>query len=256
MFIYRIKTNEMQHRNLSIFVLFVAFGFASCNEKATNGALNEVKSSVVTISGKVIQSCDDNTPVTNLEIYLKGDQHVNEFGCNPKYFSAITDSEGKFTFQYNLKELCKPGMTLFIACDYQNTFKSLLGDLPRNQKEHNQNDPSIYKDVIVYYKNTNLHVARLKSNKSYSEADTVFYDLGFGRHGELTYKFTVGPFVDNQIIDTFISHSSVRLHPQKIGYGFPFRMNTNDGSWIPLKAEAISFYPCGYLNPIYVYLPD
>lgn len=134
-----------------------------------------------------MHSCDNPIPVVGHKLSIRSSKSI----VNPE---LSTDSEGRFALPYEL--------------DYRQLDHIVLRDenvdyligIPKKENI----------DVgDIYLKDNYFAFLQLSVNRPTSESDTVFYDWwGYKRVGSKSVKnyrkFKVGPFTDDQILDTIV----------------------------------------------------
>jgi hypothetical protein len=144
-----------------------------------------------TIKGRVVQSCFDSTPASSLNLIL---QYSGSGVSGAKTFvagSATTDKDGYFTLTYENIEQTITGM--YLTRDVSFGQSPILWDIPVNTDLQIEN---IYRNIIIN------RIYKIKvGSKITSIYDTIMYNAG-----SIT-KFVIGPFFDNQIVDSLLLNS-------------------------------------------------
>ncbi len=146
-----------------------------------------------TITGKLVKSCDNPIPMINRSFDLW--YNTNGGGKSDLKATATTDSLGNFKLIYTTTPHSVSSTLDIIEA---NGFgqKTLLANILQNT---NIDIGNIYTDTNVFI------VAKIKTEKTYSTNDTLFYFLGSFSANK---KFIVGPFANNQILDTIVTHQT------------------------------------------------
>jgi len=164
----------------SIFLILAFFVIMLSNCKRDD-------SQVYTISGKVVKSCDNPIPISNLafELWYYSDGKRD----NANKGSGVTDANGNFSINYTSTPGGFNSRLELITSNGPYGQKPLLSKIPQNR--------NIYVNHV--YTDTNFFmVVKIATEKSYSDKDTLFYSVS--NAGK--FKFIIGPFSNNQHIDT------------------------------------------------------
>jgi hypothetical protein len=141
-----------------------------------------------TITGKVVKSCDNPMPFANLpfELWYYSDSKRD----SKQHATGVTDENGEFKISYTHTPNGFNSSLNIITANGPFGQKNLLYNIPQNQNIHADN---VYTDSNYYL------IAKINTEKSYTALDTLFYNIGLPL-GQ--YKYVVGPFSNNQIVDT------------------------------------------------------
>jgi len=141
-----------------------------------------------TIKGRVVKSCDDQEPISNLSFELWFDDDGTR--GSQKLANGITDQMGSFSINYKSVNGAFNSSLDILTKNGTYGMKPLLSKIPQNK--------SI--DVGNIYVDTNYFIiVRLKTSKSYTSNDTLFYSIASKSN---QYKHVIGPFINNQVIDS------------------------------------------------------
>lgn len=138
-----------------------------------------------TIKGQLLKSCDNLTPIENVKLILDYDCNCN---ASKILTETFTDANGKFEFKY--KSVL--GNDIVIRGKQPNglgTVNYLFG-IPINKDL----------DIGTLYKDSSFFaILKIVQKRQSTYNDTIFYDVFRSANFR---KFVVGPFVENQILDT------------------------------------------------------
>jgi hypothetical protein len=150
------------------------------------GCKDENEDKVYTITGKVVTSCDNPVPVANLpfELWYYSDSKRD----SKQHATGVTDEKGYFSVQYTQTNGGFNSSLELILANGPFGQKPLLSKIPQNQ---NLNIGNIYTDTNFYL------LVKIITTRSFTVNDTLFYIAG-----TKDYKSLVGPFANEQIIDT------------------------------------------------------
>lgn len=168
-------------KNTTSIILILAF----CVIMLSNCKREDTR--VYTISGKIVKSCNNPIPISNkaFELWYYSGNKRNDIQMG----SGITDLNGSFSVNYTSTPSGVNSTLSLIASNGPYVQKSLLGNIPQNK--------DIYETIYV---DTNYFVkVKIRAKKTFSNADTLFYYTG---SFTANMKYIIGPFQDNQIIDT------------------------------------------------------
>ena len=133
------------------------------------------------IKGRLLESCDNPVPVVGHPLFIRSSHSI----VNP---IIETDHEGKFSLPYELDYR----QVEYLELKSNLNFKTYVIGLP---KKENINVGDVYLNDNYSFV-VNVFVEKLTSNN-----DTIYFDhnihTGYG-------KFVVGPFKNNQTIDTLV----------------------------------------------------
>ncbi|MDP3928061.1 MAG: hypothetical protein Q8R57_03475 [Bacteroidota bacterium] len=141
-----------------------------------------------TITGKIVKSCDYPTPVSNLsfELWYYSDSKRND----ALKASGVTDIDGNFSIQYTSTPNGFNSRMELITSNGPFGQKPILSRIPQNK---NMAIGNIYTDTNYYM------IVKIKTENNFSDLDTLYYNI-IKPYGQ--YDFLIGPFYNNQIIDT------------------------------------------------------
>ncbi|MBU3661636.1 MAG: hypothetical protein FGM41_00350 [Bacteroidetes bacterium] len=147
-------------------------------------------SQVYTISGKVVKSCDNPIPISNLafELWYYSDGKRD----NAQKGTGVTDANGNFSINYSSTPGGFNSRLELITSNGPFGQKPLLSMIPQNK---NLEAGNIYTDTNYF-----LNVI-IRTEKNYTDKDTLFFSIANG----VKFKFIKGPFINNQFIDTVSS---------------------------------------------------
>lgn len=164
------------------------------------------------ISGQLIQSCDNPTPISGVEV------HWGAGGTT--IYTAVTDSTGAFSisgsYDVSLSQ-SDLGFSLWVEGEAPLYYKELLGNVK------NPGDVG-----AVYYENWLTYVLKIdvEDESVWTASDTLYFRKSrAGMSSALTY---VGPFVDGQVLDTLYLESASHVgYPTEdyVSFGLPFTIN-------------------------------
>jgi hypothetical protein len=148
-----------------------------------------------TIKGKLLTACDSLIPVTDFNLFISslGYWTITGLEVGP----IITQVDGSFEFIYKHTKFTK-SLLLSARGNTGYTYQNLILGIPVNQNIDIGN---------VYIKNNMYAVINIKTEKITSASDTLFYNLKDYRENIISNNYAVGPFIDNQQIDTIIFQS-------------------------------------------------
>jgi hypothetical protein len=148
-----------------------------------------------TIKGKLLNSCDSLIPVTDFNLFISslGYRTITELEVGP----VPTQADGSFEFTYKHTKFTK-SLLLSARGNTGYTYQNLILGIPVNQNIDIGN---------VFIKNNISAVINIKTKRITSDADTLFYNLKDYRENIISNNYAVGPFIDNQQIDTIIFQS-------------------------------------------------
>jgi hypothetical protein len=144
-----------------------------------------------TVKGRLLNSCENPTP--SLDNELLSLRSICAFCTIGFELVPITVNEdGTFEFKYKHSSINK-NLGLFSYKYYD-----LVLGIPVNQNIDLGN---------VYLKNNLYAIVKTKPKRITSKADTLFYNPQDYRGNKLPIEYAIGPFSENQIIDTLFFHS-------------------------------------------------
>lgn len=194
----------------SLFIYFLSLGIllgvASCESKILS------QSGTAEISGRLLQSCNNPTPIAGVEVHWGAGGHT--------VYTCVTDSTGAFSISgsYNVTMTqADLGYALWLEGEAPFYYKELLGNVK------NPGDIG-----SVYYDNWLSYVLKVdvEDESVWSDSDTLYFRKSrAGMSSALTY---VGPFVDGQVLDTLYLESASHVgYPTEdyISFGLPFTVN-------------------------------
>jgi hypothetical protein len=167
--------------SIQILLLFSLLLFSDCRRE---------KSWV--ISGRLLHSCDNPTPVFGHTLTISSSKSIS----NPK---VETNREGRFELPYEL--------------DYRQHDNIFITDFSAHYVTGIPKKKNL--DVGDVYLNDNYSAfLQLSVQRPTSSEDTVYYDFNGYRNGKKYFrKFKIGPFVDGQIIDSYVTHQEKIFDP-------------------------------------------
>lgn len=195
-------------KNIIVIICIAASAFT------INSCKKDDEKKEYTITGRIVQSCDNPTPVNNQSFKLKylaakallGRPMVHEAG------SCTTDKDGYFTITYvNIKQ---DDINLELIQDVGFGQNTVFSGIPQNT---DLNVKDIYLKVPIY------QIYKIKlSGISTSKSDTLIYEIG-GQHD----KNIIGPFLENQILDTILFYSIHSYKSLSQPYSFTWRFSSS-----------------------------
>jgi hypothetical protein len=174
---------KLRELNILVFlcILFMATKCPKDKERESNKKFN--------IHGILLKTCSNPDGVSgrNLELWYYGTASGEDFLKG----TATTDENGEFSFSY------------FETTNSVNSSLSIIEPVALGQKTWVSNIPQNKNiDVGGVYTDTNFFViAKVRTAKSYTNQDTLFYYLD-----NSVKHMIVGPFHNEQILDTLISY--------------------------------------------------
>lgn len=209
----------MKHVIVISLILSITFIGSSCNK-------DEEKKDY-TITGRIVQSCSNPVPVANktLQLLYHG-THPNQIHSKTyNKGSVTTDANGNFNITYS-GESRGSSEVLGLVEEVGAGYSTVIGSIPLN-KNINTGD--------VYYKSKITMVYKIKLLGTSTNADTILYDGG----SALDRKTVIGPFYNNQVLDTFEFYTFQWFKNGVIGstddYSFTW-MPKNAKSWTDVNA--------------------
>lgn len=144
-----------------------------------------------TVKGRLLNSCDDQTPSIDKELLsLRSFCVYCTIGLD---LGPITiNDDGTFEFKYKHSSINK-NLELF-----SNKHYDLVLGIPINQNIDLGN---------VYIKNNMYAIVKTSPRRITSAADTLFYNLKDYQRDNVPIEYAIGPFAENQIIDTIFFHA-------------------------------------------------
>ncbi|HYG14877.1 MAG TPA: hypothetical protein VEC12_03920 [Bacteroidia bacterium] len=147
-----------------------------------------------TVKGRLLNSCDDPTPLRGFTVYLYNDYRnlLNRWCNQGQIATATTNENGEFELSY--EKTCSNG-DISLQYDINSiSYGSLVYNIEPN-KSTELGD--------IFRKNNGPFQVKIKTNQPYSNNDTLFY--GIRPHIlDSTYKFITGPFTDGQLVDNYL----------------------------------------------------
>jgi hypothetical protein len=148
-----------------------------------------------TIKGKLINDCENTSPIKDFYLHISSIGYVTITGL--EVGPVITQADGSFEFKYKHTKFTK-NLLLNANGNAGSTYQDFMVGIPVNQNI----------DIgDVYMKNNMYAVIKIKTERITSSADTLFYNLNDYRNNKSSINYVVGPFIDNQLIDTLVFYS-------------------------------------------------
>jgi len=163
-------------KNINIFFLLAAvLLFTSCTKEP--GAQ-------YTIKGKLLKSCDNSAPVVGQNLVLE--KYDKDNGKTEIISSATTDENGAYSLSYSAV-----GKKSYVNLNVlpQSGLGSYLENIPIDEDM----------DINIYARDNYFYIIKIKTDKPYTNQDTLFYMQSAIENG-----YIVGPFTDNQVLDTIV----------------------------------------------------
>lgn len=198
------------------------------------------------ISGRLVKSCDNPSPIANKLVILETDHSVKLF-CEPDYkvvARAYTDNNGYFTLKYE-QQNCIP--LLKVAIEDPNghpTQNHALVTYLKGKENTLLGDVQLEPKIIYNYV--------IKTNRPYTQHDTLYYNierLNGGR--DSSYAYISGPFTDGQVLSTYsesaqrqLHHGDVALNNNRYDYEYYWRLKNSAGATIKSATDKIIFRNC------------
>jgi hypothetical protein len=179
-----------------------------------------------TIKGKLLKSCDNPEPIVGQNLILE--KYTD--GGRSKYETigtTTTDENGIFSIKYS-----SVGASSALNLKPQEGSYSYLANIPT--------DVNIEENV--YTKDNFFYIIKIKTTNAYTEKDTLFYTLGSDT------QYLVGPFTDNQAIDTVVKSNrqgwSYGQSEQKILFNYTWKLGSQYND--PSRGNVVNAYltPC------------
>jgi hypothetical protein len=187
-----------------------------------------------TIKGRFTKSCDDTTPVSrfNLILYLENTD-ANEIKTIAK---TTTNERGEFSLQY----FTLPNSNSNIGVSTENGRVTYLLNIPKNRDF----------ETNIYSRDNYFYIIKIKTDKPYTNKDTLFY-----LENANNKNFVLGPFYNNQVLDTVIlsapqfwSYGANEAPTTYIGYSWKLGSEFNIG--VKNYIVNMNLIPCKKYNEI------
>lgn len=178
--------------------LLLLLTLQSCIQREDNFLLKEYK-----VKGRLVQSCDNHTPIANKLIILESENNPILF-CNNRYkvvSRTYTNSDGYFDLKYDRQEcIYNPKVSIEDPNGHPTNNYPLVTYLKGNENTNLGN---------VYLHPTAIYNYVIKTNTPYTTTDTLFYNIKYLSSKDSVYSVAIGPFTNGQELTTH-SHSAQR----------------------------------------------
>lgn len=188
-----------------------------------------------TISGKFTKSCDDTTPITKFNLVLYEDYPDAKESKN--IATATTNERGEFTFKYYSISI---PLKKDIGVSTENGKVNYLYNLPKNQDL----------DVNIYSKDNYFYIIKIKTDKPYTNSDTLFY-----LQNAINKNFILGPFYDNQVLDTVVMTAPLNWHDGEGAspttyLGYYWKLGSEHNTSVKSNIVKMDLIPCKKYNEV------
>lgn len=227
---------------LTLFFFQLLFTTYSCIQREDNPFITEYK-----VKGRLVQSCDNPTPIAHKLVILETDHTIKLF-CKNNYkvvSRAYTDDNGYFELKYDKQNCISP---LKVSIEDPNGHPTqnyaLVTYLKGNENTNLDN---------VYLSPTASYNYVIKTNTPYTQTDTLFYNIKYAYEGakDSTPMAISGPFTNGQQLTTFlqtaqrqIHHGDWALQNDRYDYEYRWVLKTANGQITKGKTDKIIFTNC------------
>jgi hypothetical protein len=197
------------------------------------------------VKGRLIDSCTNGKPLAGFTVSLS-DVHKSGLlrTCTDNVdISTTTDSTGSFSLIYNSVCFSDP-----LQMDMSNK-KGLIQFVENITTNKNINLGNIVVGNNVKYK------IKIATDTTYSQADTLYYNIERKGSFDSTFRFIAGPFANNQVVDslsTSLSYNAMGLDKPLSVATMRWILKSNSKVYKPLNNSASLFdfamLPCGTNN--------